>query len=294
METLLWIVAGAALLACVVGFLRVRATLQGTTLRTAWAWGAAALLAWIAAWTSGTILDSGATGALWYAVAVLMLCPPIAVLGARRPGIRVWSWFVLVPLVLVFAWPAFAEWNRGWGGEPLRLATPMLLGYLLVMVMGLGNYVGTRFTPTALLLGASQLLVILPISATASEWFPNAEAARAWATLLLGAATLSAAFAARHHRTASAPLDALWIDFRDWFGIVWARRFMDRINDQARREQWPVRLELDGLVATDTQTAPVASPQVEHAFRWLLRRFADPEWIDERLGLMDAEQPASG
>lgn len=293
MDHLLWIIGGTGLLATVVVFLRARTPLRATTLRTTWAWGAAALLAWISAWTAGLVLEAGSAtaDALWYAVSVLMLCPPIAVLGARRPGIRVWSWFVLLPLVLVFAWPAFAEWSRGWGDEPLRLATPMLLGYLLVMVMGLGNYIGTRFTLTALLVGASQLLLILPISAAAPQWFPNAEAARSWAALLLAGAALSAVFAARRHRAANASLDLVWLEFRDWFGIVWARRFMDRINDQARREQWPVRLELDGLVPTDANAAPAVTPQVEHAFRWLLRRFVDPEWIDERLRPSDAQQP---
>lgn len=287
-EIALQILGTIGLATVVPVLLRARRGLRFTTLRTAWLWATAAWSAWAAVWIAELAADLGAGLAdqLWYGVSVLALCPPIAVLGARRPGVRVWSWFVLAPLVLVFAWPALVEWNRDWEFDRLRIELPMLIGYGLVMVMGLGNYVGTRFTLAALWLGAAQLLLIAPFSAAVPAAFPEAERARLWAAICLAAAACSAAWAARRPPAAASALDAVWIDYRDWFGIVWARRFMDRVNDAARTENWPMHLEFHGLVTDRTPDPPEelvqATKRTEQAFRWLLRRFVDPEWIEER------------
>ncbi len=110
--------------------------------------------------------------------------------------------------------------------------------------------------------------------------------------------------------------DKLWFDFFDTFGIVWGRRIQDRVNFIATREGWPARLELDGFVWSDdlkpavpdgtTVSANLQELQIngqqkysdnreiesriEYTFRWLLRRFVDPAWIDERLGLTSQPQ----
>ena len=61
---------------------------------------------------------------------------------------------------------------------------------------------------------------------------------------------------------------------------------MDRINDTARQEGWSVQMHFDGLVPIDVSKPADLSPEqlerVDQALRWLLRRFVDPEWIDER------------
>ena len=77
-------------------------------------------------------------------------------------------------------------------------------------------------------------------------------------------------------------------DFRDLFGVVWARRILDRVNNVACQEGWPVRLHFDGLASADDPSKPVEltpeqSARIESVLRWLLRRFVDPEWIDERM-----------
>lgn len=60
-----------------------------------------------------------------------------------------------------------------------------------------------------------------------------------------------------------------------------------RINEVAQREQWPWILTDNGLkpISNESQPAcdPEADPRVNHTFRWLLKPFVDPEWIDERL-----------
>jgi hypothetical protein len=59
------------------------------------------------------------------------------------------------------------------------------------------------------------------------------------------------------------------------------------VNETAINEQWPARLEFHGLVWHDPDTAAItrdaALARFDHTIRWLLRRFVDPEWIDERL-----------
>lgn len=289
---LLFRTLGTAALALTAGLLwRARRHLRGTTLTTAWGWAAAAWGAWSLAWLVEMLLSrlsAGAADQAWYGVSILMLCPPVAVLGARRPGARVWTWFVLLPLVLVFAWPALTEWNARWRFDPLRLQAPVALGYGLVLVMGLGNYFGTRYTLAVTILAAALILLIVPVApfAPAGAW--NADRARGWATLLLGIAAGTAWLSARPSVAAVEPLDRVWIDFRDLFGVVWAKRFLDRVNDTAQRERWSARLAmhgLDWLPPADGLLSPAETlARADHAFRWLLRRFADPAWIDWRLG----------
>jgi hypothetical protein len=61
---------------------------------------------------------------------------------------------------------------------------------------------------------------------------------------------------------------------------------MDRVNFTARQEGWSARLETQGLVwnpnSTPAQTEHTLK-RADHTFRWLLRRFVDEQWIDERL-----------
>ena len=82
--------------------------------------------------------------------------------------------------------------------------------------------------------------------------------------------------------------DRVWQDFRDHFGIVWSFRLMTRVNEVARREEWPWTLTNDGLRHVSLAHAyagdPAADPRVDRTFRWLLKQFVDPEWIDARLG----------
>ncbi len=108
---------------------------------------------------------------------------------------------------------------------------------------------------------------------------------RSFAGLLLGAAVWAARSAARSE-VCPGGFDRVWNDFRDHFGIVWARRVQDRLNETGRKESWPGRIELHGFLwkdPADVAARESANPKIEHALRWILRRFVDPEWIDARL-----------
>jgi hypothetical protein len=276
---------------------RARTGLKGTTLTSAWGWLVVGLTVWTAAWLAGTVtsrVDPSVADQLWYAAAVLMLCPSIAVLGARRPGARVWAWFVLLPLVVVLGWPALIAWDYArLQVSSLELELPAVIGFALVLVMGAGNYFGTRFTTASLLYAASILLVVAPFSPAVPDAFPESERARIWATVCLTAALAVAARQALRESTAPKSFDRLWIDVRDFFGTVWAKRLMDRVNDMAAREAWPLRLEMYGLVWTrddlDAEARTATLARLDHTLRWLLRRFVDPGWIDERVGGVDGE-----
>jgi len=290
MEGALRVMASVAILSSVPPVLVARKRLRNTTLLGAWLWGSVALGVWGVTFCATEVLrcvDEGVADQMWLASAVLSVCPFVAVLGARRPGARVWGIFIVLPLAVVLDLPAVTAWNRDLHPAPLQLEIPMLAGYGLVLLMGAGNYLGTRFSFAALLAAAAMLIV--PLSMSSLHWLPDAAASRAAATLLLGIAVWWASLSMRRtrDRAGATPYDRIWNDFRDLYGIVWARRVLDRVNDAAVHEAWPVRLQLHGFVPVDPSRpislTPEQSRQIEHALRWLLRRFVDPEWIDERI-----------
>ena len=259
-----------------------------TTLRGAWCWATAACLLWAIVWCAdvlaGTFFQELADQ-LWYFTALLLACSLVAVLGARRPTVRIWNIFVVVPLLVVLGWPALAVWGSDFRPGAMEIETPTLLGFTLVAVMGAGNYFGTRFTTSSIFTAAAILLAVVP---SWSGFTADSLRMREWATVCYVGAILLAWRNTRWDVTSIPPLDRLWFDFRDMFGMVWAKRVLDRINDTLRDRQSPLRLELHGLTWTDSDIGTAKREEeeafFEKTFRWLLRRFVDPKWIDERCG----------
>ena len=263
---------------------------------------------WTTTWFAdlyGKTMSTAVADHAWYACAVLALCPPMAVLGSRRPGIRVWAWFILFPMLLVLGWPLIAVRLQGSELRGLHLETPQVAAFVLILVMSIGNYLGTRFTLSALLYGMSILAIVVSSWSASPPWLTDRPAVRFWCTLLVVIAICMTKTSARP--MAQNRFDRLWFDFFDTFGIVWGRRIQDRVNFIASKEGWPARLELDGFVWSDELTSVIdaettdlsktgTDPQqkkfsatqiesrIEYTFRWLLRRFVDPAWIDDRLG----------
>ncbi|MBW3539442.1 MAG: hypothetical protein KY476_04160 [Planctomycetes bacterium] len=260
------------------------------TLRTAWWCALGATAVWAAVWTASElvqVLRGGWAGLAWYLAAVLMLTPSLAVLGARRPVAAVWPWFVLLPLVLVLSLPAVAVIRTNLGDDPatfetFELEAPAAAGFLLVLLMGAGNYAGTRWTvPVVLYAAACGLLVF-----ERAGWLASGSAPQR-ATLCLGGSAAALWWAASRRRFARDGLDRLWADFRDTFGIVWARRAADRINEALLARELPLRMGIEGLYEFSTESVDEAlieesRAQAEQTLRWLLKRFVDPAWIAER------------
>lgn len=284
------ILTSLSLLAVVPILYRGGSAIRQSTLTVAWGWATGKMLAWLVTWTLSVltpVVGAASADHLWYTVSVLMLCPPVAVLGARRPVFQIWSGFVLLPLTLVFGWPMLASWSADGGFSPLEIETPIVVGYLFVLLMGAGNYFGTRFTAPAALYCLAAVILLGPVIAHPPGWLPADNSCRALASLMIFAAALVAWRQARFRVAARSGFDRVWLDFRDWFGIVWAKRVQNRLNEAAHNRKWPLRLETDGFapmqnggrLVTDSQTGD----EIEHTLRWLLRRFVDPGWIDERL-----------
>ena len=270
--------------------IRLPRRLRSTTLRPAGRWTLAASALWSAVWILDygfKLLSTSAADHLWYAIAVMSLCPAIAVLGSRRPGTRVWTGFILIPMLFTLGWPVITLWLQGSDVRGLQLETPQLFGYLLVLVMGAGNYMGTQYTLPGLLYTAGNALLVVTSSAACPAWMSDRWLARMWASGCLILAIHLADRSANRDPTGMNRFDRLWLDFFNQFGVVWGRRIQDRVNFIGVKESWPTQLELHGFVWA-TAPDPATEARIEQAFRWLLRRFVEPEWIDERLG----SQPA--
>ncbi len=241
-------------------------------------------------------IGPGIVDQLWYLAAVFSLCPLIAVLGARRGRIVDWNLFVLLPLVIVLEWPALAEWKRCWNGQRLELEMPSLIAFGLVLLMGAGNFVGTRFTRPALVWIATWGLTVWTFGNPLGKTHFPRESVYSFLTISQLVLWMTVAQAVRRSANVARSgqssnlltgWDRVWQDFRDHFGIVWSFRLMARVNEVARREEWPWTLTIEGLrhvsLAHAQAANPNSDPRVDHTFRWLLKQFVDPEWIDARL-----------
>jgi hypothetical protein len=261
--------------------------LRSGTLRSASIWALAAAVAFCISagleWFDS--LSTAGGDFAWYATAVLGLCPLIAVLGARRPGAAVWNWFVVTPLLAVLLWPAAVSgFHSSFDG--LRIDVPPLAGFTFVLVMGCGNYLGTRFWLAALLYGFAEFLLAAPVTAWGDTGFANSDLR--WIGLWCWPLAVVLAWStARSRVPSSTGPDRAWFDFRDAFGIVWARRLQDRVNERGASENWAARLDVQGFQwaaeASRTQRDYTAA-RIDHTLRWLLRRFVDDAWLNARLG----------
>ena len=268
--------------------------LRGTTLVTAGGWS----LAGVVFWWLAVLCDNqnpagnGTVDVLFYSTAVLLLCPGIAVLGARRPGAGAWNFFVLIPLLAVLLWPALASSQFLLAEAPLELEFPTLIGFALVLIMGVGNYFGTRFTLPSLLHATTLVLIVASMSPAMADVFPERGSSRHWASLTFALAVVVASLRAGESTEGLAPLDRLWLDFVDQFGLVWAKRVMDRLNEAARHENWSAEFQWHRIHWPDAtaEEQKRTAERIEHTVRWLFKRFVEPDWIDGRLNEAAAPQ----
>lgn len=279
----------AALLAIIVALgtiLKAVTVVKSTTLMVAWVWSMAAVVFW---WITlfWSVFYPGAEEhyeLMWYSVALLSLCPSIAVLGARRPGAAAWTWFVILPMLAVLGWPMLTLVGIELKPGSFQLELPQLIGFSLVLVMGAGNYVGTRYWQSACLYAVAICLIVAPLSTLApAELSPRLT--RTLGSLALGTASLIPRYLPRQEQF-SPPLDHVWNDFRDLFGLVWSRRIQERINAVVQQQGLPVEMTPFGIhwnesLSKETRTA--AELKLEQILRWHLRRFVDPDWVDVRM-----------
>lgn len=270
----------------------LRPLLRGLTAADALAWAILAItvtLAAIATRLSESVPVSYAS-CLHYLAATLLLAPLVDVLGARNPGHRAWPWFVVCPMIVVLQWPVISHLMSEQATTQFELPIPAMIGFLLVLVMGAGNYFGTGNTETCFFGTVGIVLFVLPVT----RWF-------SWPGngIVLGSSvclTMSALLAEGRIKSdeQSAGHVRLWLDFRDTYGLVWARRVMDRINQFGAREEWDVVMTLDGFQSTadDTPLDAKTHNRPIEILRWVLRRFASDEFLNQRL--TESDPPAQG
>ena len=255
---------------------------HGTTLRAPWWWAAGSLAAVaigeIVITASGAESTPGAAQ-LRLAAAATTFCPLVALLGAKRPQDRAWQLIVL-SFWVILALPSAQAWLMTPGEPPVM--HPLWVGFVMVLaIVGCTNYLPTRFWLAGLLAAVGQLVLHwgqLPL--VPQNW---AAGAPLCGLGLLAAALVTAAVAARRQLPAHEPLDRLWIDFRDRYGVVWGLRVAERMNATAKLHDWGVILGWNGFTVVENDSPAAINSELENSLRTILRRFVSAEWIDRRL-----------
>jgi hypothetical protein len=265
------IVETAALImpAAILGVVLSRAwpRLRGTTLVAAWCWAVVALGAILAVELAaiGAPADKSPEWlpAARYIAAVATFCPTVAVLGAKRPQERAWQLIVL-SLWGVLSLPAIQDVVYHYG-QPLDLDPAWQWFLALLLAVGMANYLPTRYAASSVLVFAAQAVLLgdfLPVPVPVSNPLR--------VIIALGLAALAACAAVarwpgRRHGTDA--LHNLWLDFRDWYGILWALRVRERAGDST-----------SPATGEGGQAATIGDTFVAH-----LQRFVSREWVAQRV-----------
>jgi hypothetical protein len=265
-----------------------RSSLLGTTMMAPWYW---TLLSLLSVAGSETLIGLRAVGnGLWVeplrlAAATTTFCPMIAALGAKRPQDRAWQ-FIVLTLWGILARPAVETYILRPAQVP-QIHTVQAWFMLILIVAGVANMLPTRFWISALLFAAAQVLLLagyLPLGV------PQLGALGVICALSLGVSAMTLAAAGIPARCgAKRPIDQLWLDFRDTFGVLWGLRVAERINATSAMHGWEIALSWHGfhVPAGDRSLNDFpshVSPVFCQSLNNLLRRFVSPEWIARRMG----------
>jgi hypothetical protein len=216
-------------------------------------------------------------------------CPFVAMVGAKRPQHTAWS-FVVVTLWGLLALPA-AEVVFLQPGQRFEINAFRSWFLVALLFAEAVNFLFTRFWFATLLLLLSQVVLLapyLPIQV------PSVAEIGELGRITIGFGSLAAAMVVAKIasgevlRATQSRFDRLWFDFRDSFGLFWALRLMERVNDTAKQAGWDFDLGWGGF-RTKQDFAPLGElpAEIEQPLRntlaGLLRRFVSDEWIAERL-----------
>ncbi|MCH2211184.1 MAG: hypothetical protein MK110_07765 [Fuerstiella sp.] len=271
------------ILSCVLRvIIRIRSSLTGLTARSAAGWAAVAC-GLVMVSTVMKLLPAvppAVTSAIHSLASAFLLAPLIDILGARNPGHRAWPWFVVIPMILVLQWPAASQLFSQSPRTPIAVPLPTAGCFILLLTMGAGNHFGTANT-TACFTG---VIGILLFGVPVTEWSPwpgNGYCLASSICLAVTALLVEGRLSTVGRNTSH---EQLWIDFRDIYGLVWAHRVMDRINQFSGREQWNVVMTLEGFQLRNGNTKDGDGlDRPNEVLRWVLRRFADTEFLDRYL-----------
>jgi hypothetical protein len=197
----------------------------------------------------------------------------------------------MLPMFAVLLWPAIAVGFATGFARPLELEAPAMVMYVVVLIMALGNYAMGRLgflTVALILLLAGQVSTLGPRwTGLPAEIFRSAAL---WVVVVLIFGLREVVNVKSHGvfddpeipEALQNPFNAILFEFGELYGLVWSLRIQDRLNVFATQNQWPVRFEGRQLHYTGALSEGHRI-EIERAFRWLLRRFVDPTWLDARL-----------
>lgn len=271
--------------------LRSRRLVQGTTLVGPWCWMLASLFLIGSTQLAVAFANRGPARAAadWetavlFAAAASSFCPLMSLLGAKRPQDRGWH-FVVLSLWVILVLPVAESLVLRHGQMPdVHGARSWFM--LILIALGIANSLATRFWFPAILFGGGQLLMLadsLPIVREFVDASPVIFGFSCCATAAVIATQLAVRGAA-----VRGSLDAVWRDFRDAFGLLWALRVAEQINLAARSSNWPLSLRWHGFTDERGQTLdwdslpPDARKLLRQVVHNLLRRFVSQEWIAAR------------
>jgi hypothetical protein len=229
----------------------------------------------VTAWTVWglrvAMADSSQVLLLCYLALCLTGCAGIAVLGARRPGVRAWN-FVVLGLLAVHLLPVAEGALTGTG---LQLDGFRIFFLSVTLAVGVLNYLPTRLAAAAVFaaLGCGFELMRLTDAAfpDGGDWALPVSVL--WLTL-----TPWAAFVAVRGQLVASEFDRLWLRFRDRYGLVWGQRLREQFNSSARHAGWPVILRWQGLrLLPGSPPSPEAQTEMLTTLRALLKRFGPDE-----------------
>lgn len=230
------LVSSGILLSALWPWLRSWRWVRRTSLQQAWLWlglgGMAALTASLA------VLGDWPLQPVRHAVLVLLAAFPLAVLGARRPGVTAWN-FVVVGWLAAACLPHV---QQSWQGPDWHLEPAWLLFLAGLLGMGVTNYLPTRFGLAAVLLGAvlGWNLWNLRLGAATDP---------AWDLALLQTGLGMAAWLAwfQPRPVSSDPVTELWLTIRDAYGLAWSVRIQEQVQAAGRHDGLPGQLTWFGL-----------------------------------------------
>jgi len=262
--------------------------LARTSLRPAVVW---AMLAVTIAAVGEWLADLGVPGhpreALFVHLAFLAtLASLVSVLGARKPGEQAWALLcgIFIGIGLLPLLEGMALSRRFDILDRLRLDSPWTYFLALVVFAGVSNYLPTRHFKSAVVLGLGlgwHLWLIWKPTGR-GEWRGEHWAILPWCMAM----AILLAGLPRRRPAVQHPADsfhALWLPFRDAWGAAWALRVLERFNQAAVKNNWPVRLQWFGLYPVAPTNEPVAEPfdtaPAQSTLNVFIRRFGDPQQI---------------
>jgi hypothetical protein len=182
-------------------------------------WLVVAWLAWLVAFAS-PIWSLGNPPYNYLAICC-SACPAVAVLGARRPGVAAWN-FVVAALLALLLMPLV---EQRWDAANWQLDGPRAILVSVILLVGVGNYIRTRYAVPVLLAAATLGWNVLRlVRMEAPDW------THALSVFLPGLLAVSVWITASQLHPPRDALAALWLAFRDGYGFLWARRVQDQFN----------------------------------------------------------------